>query len=55
MLIEKRIDDLLERMTLEEKILQLNQYTLGWNNNENNVGEEVKEIPAEIGSLIIFQ
>lgn len=53
--IEKRIDDLLDRMTLEEKILQLNQYTLGWNNNENNLGEEVKEIPAEIGSLIYFE
>lgn len=53
--IEKRIDDLIKRMTLEEKILQLNQYTLGWNNNENNVGEEVKVIPAEIGSLIYFE
>ncbi|MCH5227822.1 MAG: glycoside hydrolase family 3 C-terminal domain-containing protein [Muribaculaceae bacterium] len=42
-------------MTLEEKIFQLNQYTLGWNNNENNLGEEVKEIPAEIGSLIYFE
>ena len=53
--IESRIEDLMERMTLEEKILQLNQYTLGWNNNENNLGEEVKEIPAEIGSLIYFE
>lgn len=52
--IEKRIDDLLSRMTLEEKILQLNQYTLGRNNNVNNVGEEVKKVPAEIGSLIYF-
>ena len=53
--VEKRVDDLLKRMTLEEKILQLNQYTLGWNNNENNVGEEVKVIPAEVGSLIYFE
>lgn len=52
--IEKRIDDLISRMTLEEKILQLNQYILGLNNNVNNVGESVKEIPAEIGSLIYF-
>lgn len=52
--IEIRIEDLLSRMTLEEKIMQLNQYTLGRNNNENNIGEEVKEIPAEIGSLIYF-
>lgn len=52
--IEKRIDDLISRMTLEERILQLNQYTLGRNNNVNNVGEEVKKVPSEIGSLIYF-
>ena len=52
--IEKRIDDLISRMTLEEKILQLNQYTLGRNNNVNNVGEEVKKVQSEIGSLIYF-
>ena len=52
--IEKRIDDLISRMTLEEKIMQLNQYTLGRNNNVNNVGEEVKKVPSEIGSLIYF-
>lgn len=53
--IETRIEDLVGRMTLDEKILQLNQYTLGRNYNVNNVGEEVKEIPAEIGSLIYFE
>ena len=52
--IEARVEDLLSRMTTEEKIMQLNQYTLGRNNNANNVGEEVKDIPAEIGSLIYF-
>ena len=52
--VEERIDDLLSRMTLEEKILQLNQYTLGRNTVENNLGEAVREIPAEIGSLIYF-
>ena len=52
--IEKRIDDLISRMTLEEKVLQLNQYTLGLNHNVNNVGEEVKKVPSEIGSLIYF-
>lgn len=41
-------------MTLEEKILQLNQYTMGRNNNVNNIGEEVKKVPAEIGSLIYY-
>ncbi len=52
--IEKRIDDLLSRMTIEEKVSQLNQYTLGRNSNINNVGDEVKNLPAEIGSLIYF-
>lgn len=51
--LEQRVNDLLGRMTLEEKVLQLNQYTLGLNNNENNQGE-VKDIPAEIGSVIYF-
>lgn len=52
--IEERVEDLLSRMTLKEKVMQLNQYTLGRNNIENNKGEEVKDIPAEIGSLIYF-
>lgn len=52
--VEERVADLLNRMTLEEKILQLNQYTLGNNNNVNNLGEVVGKIPAEIGSLIYF-
>lgn len=52
--VEERVDDLLKRMTLEEKILQLNQYTFGVNNNINNRGEEISELPPEIGSLIFF-
>ncbi|OIP83994.1 MAG: beta-glucosidase [Porphyromonadaceae bacterium CG2_30_38_12] len=52
--VEKRISDLLKRMTLEEKILQLNQYTFGINNNPNNIGPEVKKLPNGIGSLIYF-
>ncbi len=52
--VEIRVKDLLPRMTLDEKVMQLNQYTLGRNNNVNNVGEEVLDIPAEIGSLIYF-
>jgi beta-glucosidase len=51
---EIRIKDLLKRMTIKEKILQLNQYTLGINNNVNNIGQEVKALPPEIGSLIYF-
>lgn len=52
--VEIRVNNLLRLMTLDEKIMQLNQYTLGRNNNANNVGEEVVNIPAEIGSLIYF-
>mgnify|MGYP002513937556 CR=1 FL=1 len=52
--IEKRVEDLIDRMTLEEKLLQLNQYTIGRNTVENNLGEAVRDIPAEIGSLIYF-
>lgn len=52
--IEVRINDLLSKMTLDEKVMQLNQYTLGRNNNVNNIGEAVEKIPAEIGSLIYF-
>jgi beta-glucosidase len=50
--IEKRIDDLISKMTLEEKVLQLNQNVLGKNNNGNNQNAKVDFIPAEIGSLI---
>ena len=52
--IESRITDLLARMTLEEKILQLNQYILGLNNNVNNIGEAIEHIPPTIGSCIYF-
>lgn len=52
--IEKRVGDLVSRMTLEEKILQINQYTLGRNFNENNVEDEVVALPSEIGSVIYF-
>jgi len=52
--VEERIEDLLSRMTLEEKVMQLNQYTLGRNDNANNMADPVNDIPAEIGSLIYF-
>ncbi|NDW10718.1 glycoside hydrolase family 3 N-terminal domain-containing protein [Dysgonomonas sp. 520] len=52
--IEKRVEDLVARMTLEEKVLQLNQYTLGRNDNVNNVAEILKKLPAELGSVIYF-
>ena len=50
--IEKRVNDLLSRMTLDEKILQLNQYATGPNDNPNNIGEVKRRLPSEIGSLI---
>ena len=52
--IEKRVTDLVRKMTLDEKILQLNQYLSGYNTNANNIGEVIKDIPAGIGSLIYF-
>ncbi|MFA9389661.1 MAG: glycoside hydrolase family 3 N-terminal domain-containing protein [Prolixibacteraceae bacterium] len=52
--IEERIDDLVSQMTLDEKILQLNQYTMGVNTNANNIGETIDSIPSGIGSLIYF-
>ena len=51
---ERRVEDLLSRMTLHEKVMQLNQYTLGRNDNVNNIGEVLGGIPAETGSLIYF-
>lgn len=50
--IEERIENLLEQMTLEEKILQMNQWTYGKNANPNNIGEQMKAVRPEIGSLI---
>ena len=50
--IERRINDLLNRMTLEEKILQTNQWTYGKNANANNIEASKKAVRPEIGSLI---
>ena len=52
--IDRRIADLVGRMTLEEKILQLNQYWYGENLNPNNHEEKEGDIPPEIGSLIFL-
>ena len=52
--IEARINDLLNRMTLREKILQLNLYIVGKNTNENNIGEVLNSYPKESGSYIYF-
>jgi beta-glucosidase len=50
--IEQRINDLVKRMTLEEKILQMNQWTYGKNANANNIEASMKAVRPEIGSLI---
>ena len=42
--IEDRIEDLIDRMTVEEKILQLNQYSLGLNTVEQNIGDQAVSI-----------
>lgn len=52
--VENRVNDLIARMTLEEKILQLNQFTIGMNTNVNNIEQEARKIPDGIGSLIFF-
>lgn len=50
--IEKRIDALISRMTLQEKVLQLSQGVLGSNDNPNNIGHAADDCPPEIGSVI---
>ena len=50
--IEERIENLLSLMTLDEKIKQMNQWTYGKNANPNNIGEKMKEVSPEIGSLL---
>ena len=50
--IEKRIEDLIGRMTLEEKIMQTNQGTYGKNANANNIEASKNAVSPEIGSLI---
>jgi len=50
--IELRISDLLKRMTLEEKIMQMNQWTYGKNANANNIEASKNAVKPEIGSLI---
>lgn len=52
--VEKRVEDLLSRMTREEKILQASQYICGENDNVNNIIDNQTDYPAEIGSLIYF-
>jgi beta-glucosidase len=53
--IEKRVDDLMKRMTLDEKIGQLNQYTGEWEATGpvTNSGNKVADVKAgKIGSML---
>lgn len=50
--VEKRIDDLIGRMTLEEKILQMNQWSLGRNLNKDNIESRTRSFTPGIGSYI---
>ena len=50
--VEKRVEDLLSKMTLEEKIYQVTQWTYGKNMNANNVETSMKEVSPMIGSLL---
>ncbi len=40
--IEERVADLVGRMTLDEKLAQLTQLTLGLNTNANNINDPTK-------------
>ncbi len=50
--IEDRINNLISLMTLDEKIMQMNQWTYGKNANPNNISEHMKAVKPEIGSLL---
>jgi beta-glucosidase len=50
--VEKRLEDLLARMTTEEKIMQTIQWTYGKNMNPNNAGERMEAIDPRVGSLL---
>ncbi len=50
--VEERIADLIQRMTLEEKVMQMNQATYGKNANPNNIESMQREVKPETGSLI---
>lgn len=50
--VEKRVEDLLSRMTTQEKILQLSQYHYGGRDNKNNIPDQFGEDPKTVGSVI---
>ena len=52
--VEKRVEDLLSRMTFEEKVWQLTQGFIGKNDNPNNVAHNFDKVPPTVGSLIYY-
>jgi beta-glucosidase len=52
--LDLRVADLLGKMTLEEKIQQLNQQAFGLNLNANNQGQTLHDVAPDIGSLIFL-
>lgn len=53
--IEKRVEDLLTRMTLDEKVAQLNQSMIGVNDNPNNIESQKRKFNPLTGSYIYEQ
>jgi beta-glucosidase len=53
-LIEKRVEDLLKRMTLTEKLEQMTQRIIGQNNNANNAELDKRNYSPLTGSFINF-
>ena len=53
--IEERIDDLINRMTIEEKAFQISQLMIGRNDNPNNAITKKTSFNPKIGSFIYFQ
>jgi beta-glucosidase len=52
--IEKRVEDLLKRMTLTEKLEQMTQRIIGQNNNANNAENDKRNYSPLTGSFINF-
>jgi len=52
--IEERVEDLLSRMTFEEKVWQISQGFIGKNDNPNNVLNTFVNVPPTVGSLIYY-
>ena len=52
--IEKRVEDLVKRMTLTEKLEQMTQRIIGQNNNENNPERDKRNYSPLTGSYINF-